>query len=109
MPISSLVASSTSRLAFARLVDGDSAIPKHGPIQPVNGCLCLLRVAHLNKAEAFASAGVAISNNLDIVYLANLSKEIGEILCRSLIGKAPNVKSHSDMLLCRHLSIRYRS
>src|SRR5438105_1855562 len=105
MPVSSLVASTTGRLTLTCLVDRDSSVSKNSAVQPLNGGSCGLFVTHLDKAKAFASPCVTISDDRGLGHLSDLFEKIAQIVFSRLIGKSPYIQSHVAMLLCRHLLI----
>jgi hypothetical protein len=88
-PFSSLEAPASCGWAFVCLVDRDSSIPQKGAVQPLNGGSCVLVVAHLDKAKAFASPRVAISDHPGIDDLSYLSEQIEQIALGGLIGCHP--------------------
>ena len=93
-------ATATSVLLFAALtgfVDDDGAVAKGGAVELLNGGTGFLVVAHLDEAEAFAAAGVAVDDYGCRKNLAYLAEEVRKVLLGRSIGQTAYVDSHCDM------------
>src|SRR5262249_33881960 len=93
-------ATATAILLFAPLtgfIDDHGAGATGGAVELLDGGRGLLVVAHLDEAEAFAAAGVAVDDYGCRKDLADLAEEVCKVLFGRSIGQTAYVDSHCDM------------
>lgn len=69
-------------LAFPRFIDPEGTSSEIGAIESADGVLGLLRIGHAYEGKAPRAAGLAIVNNLDLIYSSVGGEYLGELLVR---------------------------
>src|SRR5579884_2904089 len=86
-----------------RLVHSDGSFTKGGGIELYDGSLSIFSAAHVHKAKALASSRVSISNHCCRGNRSNVLKETDQIVFIRVVGKSPNIESHTSYS-CVHMS-----
>jgi len=81
-PCSSRILSWSPLCPLPCRIDRQRSSPQRGPVQSINGGLCLSRIRHLDKPKAPRTAGVAILQDLYASYRPIGMKELREVFFR---------------------------
>jgi len=85
------------------LVHDDGSFTKGGGIELCDGSLSIFSATHVHKAKTLASPCVSISNHGYRGDRSNLLKEADQIVFIRVVGKSPNIQSHTSYA-CVHMA-----